>query len=727
MFAWFIKGETMKKAAYILAFLALSAAPLFAQHGTPEGPPITTVSALGHYMVKGKVVAVTDGTSATDCGVGGGSTAVLCQFDGSSWAAIGGTGGANTTLSNLTNPTAINDTTLTFAGAGGLTAGGTNQNITLTPSGTGHVAFDSNAYPNIVSGAQAEYLAYLDGSGTTLHDQSGNGYNCTLGGAVTPTWVLGGGGLGIAYASFGSSYASCPAGMMSGAKTIQVFFAPTVPDTNTNNAGAEFLISDSNTTGIGTKPPNIGLYQLGVYSGGSWADDIGTPLRFSGNSDIAITCTTPASMYYQGSLAPGLFLTYGNGIRTAQNCPTFNGSSTGYIGGASANANFNFSGIVYAVLVYPTVLTAAQIKQNHDAVTALLAQHGVGAFVSPVSPYALIYEGDSRMENAGDAYHSRTSRPYYISRLIPQASQFWNVGVSGSHLSDIAAATHFNNVIYPILNAYPSLGKTILIDASINDIVGGSSAATVYTAAQNYCSTVHSASPSAKIIFSTSTGESALTSGQESARETLNSTVISAMIAGTFNCDGVNDIGNDPIMATQVTPNVYNPSAAGSYNTTWYASGVHETAAANLELSTQEAFSILAGQGRVNQCTVINKQIPYQVVTAANAATPGLTQTVTLLQLFPGWQVCSLSSHVIAGFSGTSISALHMTVGDSGGTATQYQSSVDLTATGTSVAAANTFTSASGVVQMNFTALGANLTALSAGEVDIQIGVIVKP
>lgn len=45
--------------------------------------------------------------------------------------------GAALDLSNLTNPTAINDTTLTFAGAGGLTASGSNQNITLTPSGTG--------------------------------------------------------------------------------------------------------------------------------------------------------------------------------------------------------------------------------------------------------------------------------------------------------------------------------------------------------------------------------------------------------------------------------------------------------------------------------------------------------------------------------------------------------------------------------------------------------------
>lgn len=50
--------------------------------------------------------------------------------------------GAALDLSNLTSPTAINLTTLTFAGAAGLTAAGTNQKITLTPSGTGYTDFE---------------------------------------------------------------------------------------------------------------------------------------------------------------------------------------------------------------------------------------------------------------------------------------------------------------------------------------------------------------------------------------------------------------------------------------------------------------------------------------------------------------------------------------------------------------------------------------------------------
>ena len=63
---------------------------------------------------------------------------------GQTAVAISVTGGEATDLSNLAAPTAINDTTLTFAGAAGLTAGGTNQPVSLAPSGTGAVVATSN-------------------------------------------------------------------------------------------------------------------------------------------------------------------------------------------------------------------------------------------------------------------------------------------------------------------------------------------------------------------------------------------------------------------------------------------------------------------------------------------------------------------------------------------------------------------------------------------------------
>jgi hypothetical protein len=57
----------------------------------PLQPPSITVSALPTASgVTGGLVYVTDGASSTDCTTGSGSTKVLCQSNGSTWAAVGG-------------------------------------------------------------------------------------------------------------------------------------------------------------------------------------------------------------------------------------------------------------------------------------------------------------------------------------------------------------------------------------------------------------------------------------------------------------------------------------------------------------------------------------------------------------------------------------------------------------------------------------------------------------
>src|SRR5580700_2916783 len=91
---------------------------------------------------------------------------------------------------------------------------------------------------------QALYLPYLDGSGTTLHDQSGNSYNCTLGsGNAAPAWS----GPALVFTpnpTTGTQYVTCPYQALDGAKGIQIFYAPTIPSTfDTSNLWPSTILS----------------------------------------------------------------------------------------------------------------------------------------------------------------------------------------------------------------------------------------------------------------------------------------------------------------------------------------------------------------------------------------------------------------------------------------------------------------------------------------------------
>lgn len=86
----------------------------------------------------------------------------------------GGSGsGASLTLNNLTSPTAVNLNTLTFSGAAGLTAGGTNQNIEMTPSGTGIMQSDAQTMQVGTNTSATSFLNFT-GNGTFITNTSGN-------------------------------------------------------------------------------------------------------------------------------------------------------------------------------------------------------------------------------------------------------------------------------------------------------------------------------------------------------------------------------------------------------------------------------------------------------------------------------------------------------------------------------------------------------------------------
>jgi hypothetical protein len=98
--------------------------------------PITTVAGLASVLGKtnGSLAEVNNGASTTDCSVGGGSTPVLCQYNGSSWGAIA----ASTSFSGLTSGTNSNAAMVV-----GSTSG---TNASLVPAGVGQITGITNWY-----------------------------------------------------------------------------------------------------------------------------------------------------------------------------------------------------------------------------------------------------------------------------------------------------------------------------------------------------------------------------------------------------------------------------------------------------------------------------------------------------------------------------------------------------------------------------------------------------
>ena len=141
----------------------------------------------------------------------------------------------------------------------------------------------------------------------------------------------------------------------------------------------------------------------------------------------------------------------------------------------------------------------------------------------------------------------------------------------------------------------------------------------------------------------------------------------------------------------------------------------------------QPAFSNLSGTATAAQIpTSIPVWTKYTIAYTA-AQTAALTNAVTVTTLAANQAVCGVISKTSTAFTGTSITSAGITIGDSNGTATTYAPTSYnlLTAVSNTNFQSNNVVGlasfAGGTIQANFTAVGANLTALTAGSVDIRV------
>lgn len=236
----------------------------------------------------------------------------------------------------------------------------------------------------ISSGLIGEYLM-SEGSGTTLHDLSGNGNDATIGacGSGNPAWGAAP-AYGLVFTSASGTCVKLPAAL-NGARTLFAYikFDPT----STTSAYSAPIISNGGGTtvnGVGmllTDQTNVNTtinqgYRLNIFSNTS----ISTPMElFNGTGTIALSMDTANAVYINGTP----LLDCQNGIYP-QPC---SGSSSGVnssqyqIGGAAAGSGGSvvtyWTGTMYLLLVYSSALNSGQIISDHAWANTTMLARGV--------------------------------------------------------------------------------------------------------------------------------------------------------------------------------------------------------------------------------------------------------------------------------------------------------------------------------------------------------------
>jgi hypothetical protein len=542
-------------------------------------------------------------------------------------------------------------------------------------------------------------------------DSSGNGRN-EIAHVGTCTWVTGGllitPGCLIEY----------PVAACNNAETIYISMIPPINRTTTVTTPFEVVWSSFN-------------YWLGWISS-TWNAPVSA-------FDGLVEASSGERMVGLGSFAwvqPNILYVNGNpvSLRLTGSINPWTAANYCALGGINTSApGSSFGTIVTGIYNATTVLTQAQIAQLKRYDDYQLQLKGLGSAIGQGlnrGGSVIIDLGDSitygyAQVNGNQQSAARNGTPTILEALdlgSGQSVPIYNLGKSGETANQMNSDV---SLVESIAQTYQ--GENLILDlmGGTNDITSSTSAATIEGYLNAICTTV--VGFGMKCIDDTIMPSSDMTSPQLTVRTTLNAALISTWLAGGSHYAWIADVGGDPIMGTMGLPSATSLGAG-----TWFdnESSVykHPLAIGNAIMAarkTQAVLNVIA-PGKPHTLKV---SVPYQVFNVLNSGTS--TQLINLYQLGPNEIVNSITA-TWTNFTGSSLTALNYTLGDSGagGSVTSY----DSTGTNLFVAEVNprkvatTFASVNGVVTVSFTAGGSDvLNTLTAGNVNFDITTTVQP
>jgi lysophospholipase L1-like esterase len=476
----------------------------------------------------------------------------------------------------------------------------------VAPSGSGSTGLGIGV--PISTSVTADYN-FLEGSGTTLTDHSGNGNNGTFASSA-PTWTT----EGLLFAP--GQGVSLPAAV-NGSKTVimGVYLNATTGGTPENDY--ESLMTSS----LGTTGFNF-LYAMSL--GGDLDAYTYSPTIFA-NGGQATTSTVPISgfhvlAYVCGTGAGSVDHLYIDGVESV--AYTNQGSTCGsqtsgnlYIGssGVSPWAISGLIGTMYRLVMLPTQLSAASIQAATAGIISDMNTRGIptSPVVRPVTGAQLYAIGDSITFGFGVS----TPWPSLLSLTNKEAYTLTNWGVSGLPLRAIAASEP-NRVAERCKS--PNGIAVSLVMAGTNDFLSSTGTPTLAAAAM--ASEVQTLKKAGCRVF---VGTMLSRGGDDGAGNTFDSAkdaydAILLSQAKTFGADGIIDFAANPLVGadgantnatyfqgdnthpTQTGQNLLAVAASNSLN---YYFGYK---VGNPNVITASTYQILSGDGAITAAPTAN-------------------------------------------------------------------------------------------------------------------------
>lgn len=438
----------------------------------------------------------------------------------------------------------------------------------------------ANGPPVAIVGALADY-DFLQGTGTTLTDISGNGNNGTLGTSTNaPTWVTN--GLWFSAGTNTGQNVQLPSALNS-AKTWCFASYTDTAATSGSFVGPNFQYTFFTTSSLGKagillaqtiEIPNVGGYQsVATYAPGVWSNGgipTGTNALISGFHTVCYTLGTGGGdvdrIYIDGKESTSY-----TGQGSSAGFQTSGNIYLGGIQGTSLGDNVGFAGTMYRATVFSAELTPTQIGFISGQMQSEVGNRGV-----PITPK--IYPiANPQLWAVGDSitYATGTGGTPYISLMTFANQPAWtlnNYGIPGITLQSIAGQEA--NRLGPMC-AGAQGPAWVMIMAGINDAekVGGTgSSVTAYM--------------SSEVTLLKALGCHVLVGtlldavGQDTFKNAYDTLLLNQI--KTMNADGVIDFAANPLMGAD----------GASSNTTYFVDGLHPTSAGDALLATAASNSM---------------------------------------------------------------------------------------------------------------------------------------